>query len=49
MKKGDVIEKDYWWEIKYYLENPSKETFLHLLEKLYEDGYKQARYDYGNE
>lgn len=47
MTKLENVEKDYWWEIKSYLENPSKEALVDLLEQVYEDGYKQAEYDYG--
>jgi hypothetical protein len=47
MRKIDTIEKDYWWEIKSYLENPSKEALVDLLEQVYEEGYEQGRYDYG--
>jgi len=47
MTKLESIEKDYWWEIKSYFENPSKEALVDLLEQVYEDGYKQAEYDYG--
>lgn len=49
MTKLESIEKDYWWEIKFYLEDPSKEALVDLLEQVYEDGYKQAEYDYSGE
>jgi hypothetical protein len=39
MTKLENVEKDYWWEIKSYLENPSKEALVDLLEQVYEDGY----------
>lgn len=37
--KVDSIEKDYWWEIKAYLEEPTKENLMNLLELVYEGGY----------
>ena len=46
MKKSDVIEEDYWWEIKACLESPSKGALVGLLEKLYEEVYMDA-YDEG--
>lgn len=45
MTKLESIEKDYWWEIKSYLENPSKEALVDLLEQVYEEGYHQGVYD----
>lgn len=42
MTKIENVEKDYWWEIKTYLENPSKEALVDLLEQVYEDGYYQG-------
>ena len=42
MTKLQNIEKDYWWEIKSYLENPSKEALVDLLEQVYEDGYNEG-------
>jgi len=45
--KLENIEKDYWWEIKSYLENPSKEALVGLLELVYEDGYMEAAAEYG--
>lgn len=47
MRKIDTIEKDYWWEIKAYLEKPSKEALVDLLEQVYEEGYSAGVYDEG--
>ena len=42
MTKLESIEKDYWWEIKTYLENPSKEALVDLLEQVYDDGFSEG-------
>lgn len=40
-----AIEQNYWWEIKSYLETPSKEVLIDLLEQVYEDGYKEGLFE----
>lgn len=46
MTKLENVEKEYWWEIKTYLENPSKEALVDLLEQVYEDG-RHSGQEYG--
>lgn len=43
--KVDDVEKDYWWEIRTYFEEPTKENLVELLELVYEEAYKQGAYD----
>lgn len=42
MTELESIEKDYWWEIKSYLEDPTKERLVDLLEQVYDDGFAEG-------
>lgn len=49
MTKIFAIEQNYWWEVKSYLESPSKEALIDLLEQVYEDGYNEGLVEGGED
>jgi hypothetical protein len=42
--KVDEIEQEYWWEIKAYLEKPTEDNLLRLLEEVYTDAYNEGHF-----
>jgi len=36
------LEDEYSWEIKSYLESPTRESLIEFLEQVYEDGFEEG-------